>query len=198
MKQDNNYVGILNDNPSVALEVGGALTASGTIRSQAGFRFPDNTIQSTAVSLPSYLFTPIYFKVFLVGTLTNSYTQTKMTFFTGNNQLNIGSFTYTSSDITIPVDGVYEIHYNIHARSVSSASRQSPKTHIRVNDALVAGRKEAILCMYLRNGSGGSNYREMSASASTILSLNQNDTISLWAEREGTNGSPVVQTGSHI
>ena len=166
-----------------------------TFASNDGLGF--NTTDLRA-SIPSYLFTPIYFKVFLVGTLINSFTQTKMTFFTGNNQLNIGSFTYTSSDITIPVDGVYEIHYNIHARSVSSSSRQSPKTHIRVNDALVSGRKEAILCLYLRNGSGGSNYREMSASASTLLSLNQNDTISLWAEREGTSGAPEVQTGSHI
>ena len=75
---------------------------------------------------------------------------------------------------------------------------QSPKTHIRVNNALFSNRKEAILCLYLRNGSGGSNYREMAGSASTLLSLNQNDTISLWAEREGTDGAPRVEVGSHL
>ena len=198
IKRNNNYVGILKDNPTVPLEVGGAITASGTIKSSAGFRFPDNTIQSTAVSLPTYLFSPSYFKCYLGGTLPDNFTETKQSYF-GAIALNIGNYTYTSSEIIIPANGVYEISYNLHVRSTVSGDRQVPVTHIRINDAYVDNRRQAVFMGYMRNGFGaGGNNREAAGSAQTILSLNSGDKVNMYAHREGNSGTPTIQYGSHI
>ena len=223
--RSNRYVGILNESPSVPLEVNGAITATGTIRSSgAGFRFPDNSVQSTAVSLsqfanvatsgdyndltntptiptiPSYLFSPSYFKVifdtpFPSNILGAGFTPSQRTLF-GTQVLNVGGYSSTSSTITIPANGVYEIAYTMLVRSQNNGSdRKINPTYIRVNNTDPHGIKNAIGSCYIRYNTTNNN-RENCQGASTILSLNQNDLISIWSYREGSGGDVYV-TGNN-
>ena len=201
--RSNNYVGILNESPSVSLDVDGAITASGTIKSTTGFTFPDNTTQTTAVSLPSYLFAPSYLKVYfrkgVNGRLSQNYEPGMQgTFFdTGSIPFNVGSYNVSQNTITIPADGVYDISYCAIIRSENSGSdRKVPITYIRINNADPNGEYQAVAGCYLREHDTNDR-REGAISSSTILDLNQNDLVSIWSYREGNSGALNIQHG-HI
>jgi hypothetical protein len=192
--RSNRYVGILNETPSEPLDVNGNIIASGSIKSSTGFTFPDNTTQTTAVSLPSYLFSPSYFKV-IFDTATNQlgagFTPIQNSFF-GTQVLNVGGYSHTTSTITIPADGVYEIAYTMLVRSQNNGSdRKINPTYIRVNNTDPHGIKNAIGSCYLRFNTTTNN-RENCQGASTILELNQNDLISIWSYREGSSGNVYI------
>ena len=188
----NGNVGISNTAPAHRLDVNGDIHTTTTIRTPK-IDFDDGTAMTSAP------FTPSYFKIFLTGTLPDNFTETKQSYFNGTNSLNVGSYTYTANEITIPADGVYEIMYNIHIRTTSGSDRQTPITHIRINDAYADGVRQGIWGSYVRYRSGTSaNNREVAGTGQTMLSLSSGDKVSIWAVREGNAGTASIQAGSQI
>ena len=163
--------------------------------------YNDLTNTPTIPTIPSYLFTPSYLKV-IFDTATNlletSTTPTQSSFF-GTQVLNVGGYSHTTSAITIPADGVYEIAYTMLLRSQNDgADRKINPTYIRVNNTDPHGIKNAIGSCYLRNRNT-TDLRENCQGASTILELNQNDLISMWSYREGNAGNVyIVGNNGHL
>ena len=199
--RSNRYVGILNESPTVPLDVDGAILASGTIKSTTGFTFPDNTTQTTSVSLPSYLFQPSYLKVYF---LKGSNARLSQNYEPGNQgnffdttavPLNVGSYVVAINTITIPADGVYEISYCLLIRSEYSGSdEKNAITYIRINNTDPDGEYQAVAGSFMRYTYITDN-RENAQSSSTMLSLNQNDLVSFWNYREGSSGNLNIQHG---
>jgi hypothetical protein len=186
------YVGISQIVPAYRLDVNGDIHTATTIRTPK-IDFDDGTSMTTAP------FTPSYFKIFLTGTLPDNFTETKQSYFNGTNSLNVGSYTYTANEITIPADGVYEIMYNIHVRTTNGTTRQTPITHIRINDVYPDGVRQGLWGSHIRYTSGaGANNREVAGTGQTMLSLSSGDKVSIWAVREGNSGTPSIQAGSQI
>ena len=160
--------------------------------------YNDLTNQPTIPTIPSYLFAPSYFKVIFdtaTRNLHGGFTPAQNSFF-GTQVLNVGGYSHTASDITIPANGVYEIAYTMLVRSQNDGSdRKINPTYIRVNNTDPHGIKNAIGSCYLRYRTTTNN-RENCQGASTILELNQNDLISMWSYREGSGGTVYI-TGNN-
>ena len=73
--------------------------------------------------------------------------------------------------------------------------RKINPTYIRVNNTDPNNILQAIGSCYLRNNNT-TNLRENCQGASTILSLNQNDLISMWSYREGNSGQVQIVGGN--
>jgi len=192
----NGNVGINNTAPAHKLDVNGDIHTTTTIRTPK-IDFDDGSAMTSASTIPT--FTPSYFKIFLTGNMPDNFTETKQSYFNGANTLNVGSYTYTADEITIPATGVYEIMYNIHIRTINGGDRQTPFTHIRINDAYPEGVRQGMWMGYIRftNGTNGNN-REASGTGQTMLSLTSGDKVSIWAVREGSSGTASIQAGSQI
>ena len=159
IKRDNNYVGILNDNPTVPLEVGGAITASGTIKSSSGFTFPDDTVQTTASTLPSYLFTPSIWK-YRLNSITNvnhSYsgsTNNYPAIFSGSGavllSLNPAIQINATNQLKILTAGYYQVHMSFRFRNNQggNSARASIQNFIEINGSFAVDR---VCTTYMRN-----------------------------------------------
>ena len=188
---DKSVVLKVNDNPK--LVAGGSEVYTTTTFRTPQLDFYDGT------SMTSAPFTPSYFKVFLNGSMPDNFTETKQSYFGIYNTLNVGGYTYTSNEITIPTTGVYEIIYNIAIRTSDGGDRQTPMTHIRINDVYAEGSKQAIWGDQVRYSSGtGANNRETAGTGQTILSLTAGNKVSIWAVREGNSGSASILNGSQL
>ena len=163
--------------------------------------YNDLTNTPTIPTIPSYLFTPSYFKCYFLkgipGRLSENYEPGDQgSFFdTTTIPINIGSYSVAINAITIPADGVYDISYCMLIRSENSGQeRKNLITYVRINNANPDGEEQALAGSYLRYISATNN-RENCQSASTILQLNQNDLVSLWNYREGGTGTANIQHG---
>jgi len=149
-------------------------------------------------------FTPSYFKInFLIDSAArlsfNAEPGDQGSFLnTSSVPLNVGGYGVAINQITIPADGVYELSYAMIVQSEGSgADRKVRPTYIRVNNTDPDGVQQAISSCYLRFrypttpcwGTQG---------ASTILSLNQNDLISIWSYQHGSAGGHVHINHGHL
>ena len=180
----------------------GDIISAGPLQGIQGETGPQG-IQGDTGALPSYLFSPSYFKVifntaFPSNKLGASFTPSQTTLF-GTQALNVGGYTNNASTITIPANGVYEIAYTMLVKSQNNgSSRKVNPTYIRVNNTDPHGIKNAIGSCYLRYNTTTNN-RENCQGASTILDLNQNDLISIWSYREGSSGDVYIAgSNGHI
>ena len=187
MAYNNDYYSLYN-RPSLS-----AVATSGS--------YNDLTNQPTIPTIPSYLFTPSYLKVYFLKGIPSRLSQelepgVQGSFFdTSSVPLNIGSYSVAINAITIPADGVYDISYCMLIRSENTGQeRKNLITYVRINNADPDGEEQALAGSYLRYISATNN-RENCQSASTILQLNQNDLVSLWNYREGGTGVANIQHG---
>jgi hypothetical protein len=147
-------------------------------------------------------FTPSIFKVYFdinspANQLSDLFEPGAQGSFFGTQALNVGSYSYTTSAITIPASGVYEIAYTMLVRSNTDGGlRKINPTYIRVNNTNPDNQLQAIGSCYLRYNDT-INTRENCQGASTILDLEQNDLISIWSYREGNSGTIFIKEG-HI
>lgn len=106
--------------------------------------------------------------------------------FFGTTLFESGTWTTTSSAITIPSDGFYSISFDI--ATTSTVQRATPVFTITVNGTAIA---EESSHAYIRNQGGGLN--EASCVLTTVLDLSSGDTIGLDSRREN-NASTTITT----
>ena len=222
--RSNRYVGILNENPTVPLEVNGAITATGTIRSTSGFRFPDATIQTTAffpsqfatvatsgsytdLSNTPTIFQPTFFKIKLDTNQTIGFAspgQISNLFGSGTIEINTGSYTVITTTgaqgVRVGVSGLYEISYNIRTFNGTPSGgngnndRCQIQTSIYINSANI---NEITDGSYMRHDTGA-NCRYSANTYNTLLNLNANDVIQIHCMRTGLWGNVAVRDGSQM
>jgi hypothetical protein len=105
--------------------------------------------------------------------------------FFGTTLFESGTWTTTSSAITIPSDGFYSISFDIG--STSTVQRATPVFTITVNGTAIT---EESSHAYIRNQSGGLN--EASCVLTTVLDLSSGDTIGLASRRENNATSTIT------
>jgi len=120
----------------------------------------------------------------LSTTVNNALTFGSGSFF-GTTLFESGTWTTTSSAITIPSDGFYSISFDIG--STSTVQRATPVFTITVNGTAIA---EESSHAYLRNTGGGLN--EASCVLTTVLDLSSGDTIGLSSRRENNATSTIT------
>jgi hypothetical protein len=116
------------------------------------------------------------------SSLTNSFTAVNLP----ETRTNIGSFAVSSSDVTVPVNGVYELTYSVSYDFISIGFNNNSRTIVET--ILVNGNTEIPGTKgysYHRNGGSG----EGTATQSIILSLNANEAIGLRARRQAGIGN---------
>ena len=118
------------------------------------------------------------------ATVNNALTFGSGSFF-GTTLFESGTWTTTSSAITIPSDGFYSISFDIG--STSTVQRATPVFTITVNGTAIA---EESSHAYIRNSSGGLN--EASCVLTTVLDLSSGDTIGLASRRENNATSTIT------
>jgi hypothetical protein len=201
--RSNRYVGILNETPLEPLDVNGNIVASGSIKSTTGFTFPDNTTQTTAVSLPSYLFTPAIWK-YQLNTITNvnySYTGASTNFpsiFSGSGAvlLNLNSPVQvnTTNELKILTAGYYQIHISFRFRNNqgSNAMRASIQNFLTINGVFGIDR---VATTYMRNT--GTQECACTNQATLVEYFNVNDLIKIGFMRIGNSASNCQLFGSN-
>ena len=112
-----------------------------------------------------------------------------------------GSWSATSSEITVPAAGLYMISVNIYFVQDTSAnanSRSNPRVSISINGT---AQTERTAHSYTRNNLGttadptaGNNHIETSANGTFYYQLSANDEVGVYSERLSTGG--VLNVGS--
>jgi len=120
----------------------------------------------------------------LSTTINNALTFGSGSFF-GTTLFESGTWTTTSSAITIPSDGFYSISFDIG--STSTVQRATPVFTITVNGTAIA---EESSHAYIRNSGGGLN--DASCVLTTVLDLSSGDTIGLASRRENNATSAIT------
>ena len=118
------------------------------------------------------------------ATVNNALTFGSGSFF-GTTLFESGTWTTTSSAITIPSDGFYSISFDIG--STSTVQRATPVFTITVNGTAIA---EESSHAYIRNSNSGLN--EASCVLTTVLDLSSGDTIGLASRRENSDSSTIT------
>ena len=118
------------------------------------------------------------------ATVNNALTFGSGSFF-GTTLFESGTWTTTSSAITIPSDGFYSISFDIG--STSTVQRATPVFTITVNGTAIA---EESSHAYIRNSSGG--LTDASCVLTTVLDLSSGDTIGLASRRENNATSAIT------
>ena len=120
----------------------------------------------------------------VAATVNNALTFGSGSFF-GTTLFESGTWTTTSSAITIPSDGFYSISFDIG--STSTVQRATPVFTITVNGTAIA---EESSHAYIRNSSGG--LTDASCVLTTVLDLSSGDTIGLASRRENNATSTIT------
>jgi len=131
------------------------------------------TAQSDITTLQGQVGATELFKCgFLDNISMNGTTDDVAVFDTANEILNVGSFTFTTSAITVPTTGVYMVSWAIYMDS--TVERANPGIGLRVNSA----DEDSIFTAhsYIRNTAG---HGEVTSNASGLISLSANDTVGL-------------------
>ena len=112
-----------------------------------------------------------------------------------------GSWSATSSEITVPAAGLYMISVNLYFVQDTSAnanSRSNPRVSISINGT---AQTERTAHSYTRNNLGtqadpttGNNHIETSANGTFYYQLSANDEVGVYSERLSTGG--VLNVGS--
>jgi hypothetical protein len=126
---------------------------------------------------------PAFKTTFVAVNFTPSTTYTKISCFNTTPAVNRGSFSLTSSDITVPEDGLYFVSWNVRLIG-DGVVRTNAGISVGVNDAV----DESIYAAhtYIRDDSG---HDETSSNAGGILSLSSGDTLHLYGRQEGAAGT---------
>lgn len=127
----------------------------------------------------------VLIKTNIVSTSVNNATTFGSGSFFGTTLFESGTWTTTSSAITIPSDGFYSISFDIG--STSTVQRATPVFTITVNGTAIA---EESSHAYIRSVSGGLN--EASCVLTTVLDLSSGDTIGLASRRENNATSAIT------
>jgi polyhydroxyalkanoate synthesis regulator phasin len=131
------------------------------------------TAQSDITTLQGQVGTTELFKCGIVDHISvNGAFDDIAVFDTSDELLNVGTFTYTSSAITIPTTGVYMVSWSIYVDG--SVIRGNPFFGLRVNgadnDTIVTAHS------YLRDEAG---HNEVTSNGNGLISLTASDTVGL-------------------
>jgi hypothetical protein len=133
------------------------------------------------------------FKTTLVSVNFNtSASYTKMSCFDTTPEINQTGFSVTSSSITVPETGYYQISWNI--RLSGSGGRSNSEVALGINDSVDDSLFAAH--SYVRNASG---HNISSSNAAGVVYLSENDTVHIYSRRESdiTNAfNSTAATGS--
>ena len=116
-----------------------------------------------------------------------------------------GSWSATSSEITVPAAGLYMISVNIYFvqdTSANTAARSNPRVSISINGT---AQTERTAHSYMRNNLGtqadptaASNHIETSANGTFYYQLSANDEVGVYTERLSASGALNVGSESAI
>jgi hypothetical protein len=184
-----------------------AVKASSTDYDMAWADIPTtlDDLSDTEVSSPSHLDSLAYdsgtgkwasltaatvpiFQTSFVSVNFNDASWTQQPVFDTTPLINVGGFSVTSSDVTVPTDGYYFISYNIFF--TSAGERANPGVAVGVNG--VRGEEIRSAHSYIRAANG---HDESTANASGILLLSASDTLHIYGVREALSASTDSSAG---
>lgn len=134
-------------------------------------------------------------KAFLTSstTINNNTAFTQFNLFpstTGGLDINVGSFTCSTSGIVVPSTGVYLIAANMVY--TSSVARANPEYRFSINGT---GQLETSRSAYIRASSG---HNESSSSLTTAYSLSAGDEIRIEFRQQAAAGTVTLENTSHV
>ena len=98
---------------------------------------------------------------------------------------NNGGYSVSSSDITVPDDGIYQVTFNCFMNLPSTANVQRPSVGVQI--ALNGSEQGEIAAMgYIRDSAG---HEETTVALTTLLDLTSGDTIGLMFARLANSGT---------
>lgn len=209
LENDDVTVNSITGNGSGLTNLNGNNVSSGTV---AQSRLPfsildeDNMGSNSATDVPSQQSVKAYVdanaggvtleavKAFLSAssTVNNNTTYTDQNIFptTGSLDINVGSFTSSSSGIVVPSTGVYIVAGNMVYNT--NVARANPEWRFTINGT---GQSESSLSSYIRSASG---HNESSSSLTTIYNLSSGDEIGLEFRQQGNSGTVNLEDTSHV
>jgi len=105
--------------------------------------------------------------------------------------INEGGFTFDSSSITVPEDGIYRCSFNFYIVEPGVDIRMNPGARWVINGTL---QNEISGCSYIRAGSG---HQTSSLHMTTIFDLSANDVLKIYWAQLGATGTSVYIEGSN-
>jgi hypothetical protein len=142
--------------------------------------------------------TPLFQCGILSGINVNTTQDPCALFDTGAEILNVGTFTYTTSAITVPTTGVYMVAWDVFFSG--NVGRGNPGFQLLVNGSV--DNKIRTAHSYVRNSDG---HEESTSNASGLVSLTANDTLGIRTSAlaltgtintDGTGSFSVYRVGS--
>jgi len=128
--------------------------------------------------------TPVLFKTMCIDEDVNFSSFTEGTIFNTNPDINQGGFGVTSTEITVPEDGIYMCSFNF--RLSSAIARVNVFASWGINNS---NQGEYAASGYIRNSSGHDN---SSLHYTTLFNLTANDTLSVFFQRESADGTTTL------
>lgn len=172
-------VGVGTISPSVKLDIKSA--TPGAVKIVDGTQGEGKVLTSDEFGLASWSFTPIKYAS------VSNYNPIVMT-----NKANI--WTNSGMSLTVPETGLYYLNFNARAFMGTYVDGQYWKCQLRLNESTVIGTVFGI------HASSGGNNADSTSSFSNVVSLNKNDTLSLWYFGQSNNYTAVgnIDGGSSI
>lgn len=212
LQNDDVTVNTITGNGSGLTNLNGSNISSGTV-SQARLPFSildeDNMASNSATDVPSQQSVKAYVdanvgggggatleaaKAFLSASSTvnssTAYSAQNIFPTTANLEINVGSFTSSTSGIVVPSTGVYIVAGNMVYNS--TVVRANPEWRFSINGT---GQSESSLSAYIRSTSG---HNESSSSLTTLYNLTAGDEIGLQFRLQGASGTVNLETTSHV
>lgn len=136
--------------------------------------------------------TPAIFKTYLTAdsTVNDSTAWTQKDVFNTTPVINVGDFTVTAANITVPENGIYAV--SVNALYQSAGPRPSTLVRLAING--VGGAEEGRTG-YIRNTSG---HQESSAGFTTLYELEADDLLTIQFKREANPSTVNLESGSYI
>lgn len=163
--------GIGTSSPSEKLDVNGNVSASSFIGDGSQLTGIGSGLQTI-------------FKTICISENVNFGSFTKGSIFNTSPDVNQGGFSVTSTDITVPEDGIYLCSFNF--RISSSSARTNTFASWGINDT---NQGEYAASAYIRNASGHDN---SSLHCTTIFELSADDELQVYFQREANNATTTL------